>query len=217
MVSLITEGSAFDAKGRPFKRRNYLPGLVALAVLALLTTVVWAIALSQTEEVAVATPCNPPPPPADGTPAVPLGEQVPRSTMVDVMPARLLDTKVRVLNASGEGGQAAEVAGSLKEMGFAPPTAANDDRYANSRLNCQGQIRFGATGQAAAATVWTVAPCFELIRDDRPDDTVDLALGTQFEALADSDDVDAVLAALAPESATPVDPALIRDIHSSPC
>ena len=70
------------------------------------------------------------------------------SSLIDVAPAKLADTKVRVLNASGQGGQAGEVAGALRDLGFAAPTAANDPIYASTRLNCQGQIRFGEAGQA---------------------------------------------------------------------
>lgn len=217
MVTQITEGTAFDRKGRPFKRRNYIPALVALAVLVLATTVIWSIALSRTEETPQAAPCNPPPTPADPAAAPVVGEQVARSTMVDVMPAKLIDTKVRVLNASGQGGQAAGVAGALKDLGFAPPTPANDPIYGETRLTCQGQIRFGPSGQAAAAAVWAVAPCMELVQDERPDDVVDLAIGTQFEALAQSDDVAAVMASLQPEATTAPDPALIRAIHSAAC
>ena len=71
--------------------------------------------------------------------------------MTDVAPAKLADTKIRVLNASGQGGQAADVSGALRDLGFAQPTAANDPVYADTRLTCQGQIRFGPNGQAAAA------------------------------------------------------------------
>ncbi len=67
--------------------------------------------------------------------------------MAEVMPARLADTRVQVLNASGQGGQAAEVSGALRDLGFAQPTAANDPVYANGRLECQGQIRFGEAGR----------------------------------------------------------------------
>ena len=62
---------------------------------------------------------------------------------------------------------------------------------------CHGQIRFGPSGRAGAAAVWLVAPCVELFQDNRPDDSVDLAIGTDFTALAHSDDIDAVLAGCA--------------------
>ncbi len=58
--------------------------------------------------------------------------------MIDVTPAKLADTKIRVLNASGQGGQAAEVAGALRDLGFADPEAANDPIYESVRLRMPG-------------------------------------------------------------------------------
>ncbi|HYR15836.1 MAG TPA: envelope integrity protein Cei, partial [Mycobacterium sp.] len=181
MVAQITEGTAFDKRGRPFRRRNYLPGILVLVALAVVTLLVWLMALSQPPDVHEAAVCNAPPPPADPTATAPqLGEQVSRQTMTDVNPAKLADTKIHVLNASGQGGQAAEVAGELRDLGYAEPAAANDTLYANTRLECQGQIRFGPSGRAAAAAAWLVAPCTELFQDQRSDGTVDLAIGTEF-------------------------------------
>jgi LytR cell envelope-related transcriptional attenuator len=183
VVAQITEGTAFDKRGRPFRRRNFLPGICVLVALVVVTVVVWVIALSRPPEVREAAVCNAPPAPAD--PSQPgLGEQVSRTTMTDVAPAKLADTKIRVLNASGQGGQAAEVSSALRDLGFVQPTAANDPLYPNTRLTCQGQIRFGSAGRAAAAAVWLVAPCVELFQDQRGDDSVDLAIGTEFTALA---------------------------------
>ncbi|EUA54705.1 lytR cell envelope-related transcriptional attenuator family protein [Mycobacterium xenopi 4042] len=132
-------------------------------------------------------------------------------------PAKLAETKIHVLNASGRGGQAADVADALRDLGFAQPSAANDPVYANGRLNCQAQIRFGEAGQASAAAVWLVAPCAELFRDDRADDSVDLALGTDFTTLAHSDDIETVLASLRPGATEESDPALISKIHANSC
>lgn len=216
MVTQITEGTAFDKHGRPFRRRNPRPAIVVVALLAVATGVIWTIALTRPAKVHEAVVCNPPPQAADSAPAQ-LGEQVSRSAMMDVTPAKLADTKVRVLNASGRGGQAGDVAGAMKDLGFAQPTAANDPLYAGSRLTCQGQIRFGTAGQATAAAVWLVAPCTELFNDNRADDSVDLSLGTDFSALAHNDDIDAVLATLRPGASEPSDPALLAKIHASSC
>ncbi|HKH51572.1 MAG TPA: envelope integrity protein Cei [Mycobacterium sp.] len=218
MVVQITEGTAFDKRGRPFRRRNFLPGILLFVALAVVTLTVWVMALNQPVEVREATVCNPPPPAADPTaPAPQLGEQISRSTMTEVTPARLTDAKIRVLNASGQGGQAAEVAGELRDLGFAEPAAANDTVYANARLQCQGQIRFGPSGRAAAAAVWLVAPCTELFQDQRSDDTVDLAIGTEFAELTHSDDIDAVLASLRPDATQAADPTLLKRIHTGAC
>ncbi len=219
MVASITEGTAFDKHGRPFRRRNHVPVLCLFVALALVTGVVWVVALNQSTEMQEAVACNPPPPPASDSTAAPasLGRQVPPAEMADVMPARLADTKVQVLNASGQGGQAAEVSGALRDLGFAQPTAANDAVYANGRLECQGQIRFGESGKAAAAAVWLVAPCTELFLDGRPDDSVDLAVGTEFAEFSRSDDIDAMLAGLRPDATQPADAALLTKIHSATC
>lgn len=217
MVAQITEGTAFDKHGRPFRRRNPRPAIVVVVLLVVATAVVWTVALTRPAKVHEAAVCNPPPKPDGSSASAQLGEQVSRSAMMDVTPAKLSDTKVRVLNASGRGGQAADVAGALKDLGFAQPTAANDPVYAGTRLNCQGQIRFGTAGQATAAAVWLVAPCSELFNDNRADDSVDLALGTDFNALAHNDNIDAVLATLRPGATAPSDPALLAKIHASSC
>ena len=137
--------------------------------------------------------------------------------MIDVAPAKLADTKIRVLNASGQGGQAAEVAGATARPRVRPAHRGQRPVYASTRLTCQGQIRFGTAGQAGAAAVWLVAPCIELFQDNRKDDSVDLALGTDFTALAHSDDIDAVLASLRPDATEPADSALLSKIHSGTC
>ncbi|WP_161499444.1 hypothetical protein MPNTM1_04595 [Mycolicibacterium parafortuitum] len=218
MVAQITEGTAFDKHGRPFRRRNVIPGIVMFGCLAVAALMVWMIALSRPPEVPQAAVCNPPPAPTEPNAPVPdLGEQVSRSTMLDVTPAKLADTRIRVLNASGQGGQAGAVAGELRDLGFTDPEAANDPIYASARLQCQGQIRFGPAGRAAAASLWLVAPCTELFQDGRTDDTVDLAIGTDFTELTHSDDIDAVLSSLMPEATQPADPDLLVKAHTGTC
>lgn len=218
MVANITEGTAFDKHGRPFRRRRYLPGILMIVALGVIAMVVWVFALNQVTEVPQAAVCNPPPPaPATEPPPPPLGQQVSRTDMTEVTPAKLADTRIRVLNASGQGGQAGEVAGELRDLGFGSPEAANDPVYAAGRLTCQGQIRFGPAGRAAAAAVWLVAPCTELFEDQRPDDTVDLAIGTDFSELSSSEDIEAVLASLRPDATAPADSELLTRIHNGTC
>jgi hypothetical protein len=87
VVAQITEGTAFDKHGRPFRRRNFLPGILLLVALSVATMLVWVIALSRPPDVREAAVCNPPPPAANpGDPT--LGEQVSRATMTEVTPAR---------------------------------------------------------------------------------------------------------------------------------
>ena len=216
MVAHITAGSSYDKAGQPFRRRNSRPGIIAAAVLFAVTAVVWALVLTRPVDVREAAACPAPPTPADSS-APRLGDRVSGSTLVDVTPAKLADTKVRVLNASGQGGQAGEVAGALRDLGFAAPTAANDPIYAGARLSCQGQIRFGQSGKQGAAAAWLVAPCVELYQDDRKDDSVDLVIGTDFNSLANSDDIAAVLSGLRPGANEPADSALVAKIHNGTC
>lgn len=216
MVAHITLGSAYDKNGQPFRRRNYRPALIALGVLFALSALVWVFVLTRPVTIREAAACNAPPAPTDSA-APKLGERVSASALIDVAPAMLADTKIRVLNASGQGGQAGEVAGALRDLGFAAPTAANDPIYAGTRLACQGQLRFGEAGKADAAAAWLVAPCVELHRDDRQDDSVDLVIGSDFTSLANSDDIAAVLAGLRPGATEPADPALLTKIHNGTC
>lgn len=215
MVAQITEGTAFDRHGRPFRRRNFVPGVVLFVALAVVTLMVWVMALNQPIDVQQALECNDPPASDPATPK--LGKQVSPSDMTDVTPAPLAETNIKVLNASGQGGQAGEIASELRDLGFAQPEAANDPIYADTRLQCQGQIRFGPTGRAAAAAVWLVAPCTELFEDERPDATVDLALGTEFTELSSSDDIKAFLASLRPDATQPADSSLLSKIHTGAC
>lgn len=216
MVAHIAEGSTLDKDGQPFRRRNYRPAIVAVAVLSVLTALSWAFVLTRPVEVGEVSACNAPPAASDQD-APKLGSRVSGSALVDVAPAKLAETKIRVLNASGQGGQAGEVAGALRDLGFAAPTAANDPIYAGTRLTCQGQIRFGQDGRAGAASAWLVAPCVELYQDDRKDDSVDLVIGTDFTSLANSDDISAVLSGLRPGATEPADSALITKIHGETC
>lgn len=216
MVAHIAEGSTLDKDGQPFRRRNYRPAIVAVAVLSVLSALSWAFVLTRPVEVGEVSACNAPPAASDQD-APKLGSRVSGSALVDVAPAKLAETKIRVLNASGQGGQAGEVAGALRDLGFAAPTAANDPIYAGTRLTCQGQIRFGQDGRAGAASAWLVAPCVELYQDDRKDDSVDLVIGTDFTSLANSDDISAVLSGLRPGATEPADSALITKIHGETC
>lgn len=216
MVTQITEGTEFDKHGRPFRRRNIRPALYVAAVLVVATAAMWTVTLTRPTEVHQTAECNPPPAPS--VPDQPrLGKPVPWSEMVNFAPAQLTETKVRVLNASGHAGQAAEAADALRDVGFAQPTATNDPVYAATRLECPGQLRFGSLGQAGAAAVWLVAPCTELFIDDRGDDSVDLALGTEFTALTHNDDIDTVLAGLRPDATESSDLSLLSKIHNGTC
>ncbi|MFE3291581.1 envelope integrity protein Cei [Rhodococcus sp. NPDC059234] len=231
MVSLITEGHSTDDNGRPFPHRRALPVIALICVLAVLGAVVWFRILTKPDKLSAPVDCNPPStskPLDPGAPAPqPLGTPVSSSTLLEVEPAPLAATKVRVFNANGERGQAVHVASQLSDYGFAAPPdvqAGNDPVYVDQNMQCQGQIRFGANGLAAASSVWLIAPCAQLIQDGRTDDTVDLALGTfSLGELKPNTDAEEVLASLkntAPGSAgsgAPVDLGLLKAARTVRC
>ncbi|BAX98275.1 hypothetical protein BKG83_20360 [Mycobacteroides chelonae] len=196
MVADITEGTSVDKYGRPFRRRNYLPALCVGIALLVVTVFVWASALTREAPVKEATACNPPAQqtePGSGT----IGKPVSRSSLSGTSPAMLNDVKARVLNANGQAGQAGDVSATLRDLGFPSPTADNDPFYpSGSRLNCVGQIRFGESGYANALTLSLVAPCVEFIEDNRSDNSVDLALGSEFTELASGNAVTSALNSL---------------------
>lgn len=227
MVSLITEGSATDKRGRPFRRRRMIPAAVAGVILAAGTIVVWASVSGADEPVTTTVTCNAPPLAAtepEGPAPAPLGDVADRSTLLDVEPAPLAATRVRVFNANGERGQATHVAAQLSDYGFASAPdvqAGNDPVYIDQNMQCQGQIRFGEAGRAAASSVWLVAPCAELIQDQRQDDTVDLALGTYFKDVSPTADAEEVLRTLREvpvgEGSAPLDIDLLAAARNARC
>ncbi len=172
-----------------------------LGIMLLICTVVWFKALTTEDGSTAAMACPSPSPSVDPGSAQPatLGERVGSSRLRDVDPAPLVDSKVRVLNANGQRGQAAHIAAQLGDLGFASAQGTqfgNDSVYVNGDLECAGQIRFGVSGRPAAASVQLVAPCAELIEDQRADGTVDLVLGTLFGEIRPSNDAEEVLRSL---------------------
>ncbi|OZC66913.1 hypothetical protein CH251_23325 [Rhodococcus sp. 06-462-5] len=226
MVSLITEGHSVDGRGRPFRRRRAFPIIAVFAVLALLGVLVWVRVFTTAEATSATAECNVPTTAAasDGTLPAPLGEEVDPTTLLDVEPAALSASKVRVFNANGERGQAALVAAQLSDYGFASAPdvqVGNDPVYVDQNMQCQGQIRFGPAGLAAASAVSLVAPCAELIQDARADDSVDLALGTYFSEIRPNDDAEEVLRTLAGAAPgappAPLDADLLSAARESRC
>ena len=166
---------AGGARVPPYRRRRRAPWAVVVALLAVAAVATWTVVLSNANGPSTATAC---PPPATGS--LP-GQVVTVASLDGVAPVPPAATKVRVLNAGGQRGQANLVAAQLTDLGFpeaAPP--GNDPLHPTGDMECVGQLRFGASGQGAARTLTLVLPCTELVRDNRGDDTVDIAVGTGF-------------------------------------
>lgn len=160
------------ARSRPYQRRRRGPVLVVVSVLAVLAIVTWTVVLVNAGGAASASSCPVPNPPA--------GEVLPSGALDPVAPAQPGAVEVRVLNAGGQRGQASLVAAQLRDLGFAVKGTGNDPLFPNENLECYGQLRFGAAGEAAASTLTLVMPCAELVRDGRQDAGIDISVGTGF-------------------------------------
>ena len=163
------------ARVPPYRRRRRTPWVVVVSVLAVAAVATWTTVLVGASSSSAATSC-----PAAAGGAVP-GQVVEPSVLDAVAPVPPSAARVRVLNAGGQRGQANLVAAQLGDLGFpeaAPPD--NDPFYPDGDMECVGQLRFGQAGEGAARTLTLVLPCTELVRDDRSDDTVDVAVGTGF-------------------------------------
>lgn len=226
MVSQITYGYPTDDRGRPFRRRRYLPAIIVAVVLTLIAAVIWISALSTSDTNSAPTDCPQPPAPsaAPDSPAPVVGTTASRDEMLQVPPAALASFQIRVLNATDEQGMAQTVLDDLTSLGFqgAPEGAYGDDTlYPDRDLNCFGQIRFGDAGKAAAAALWIAAPCTELINDGRQGTLVDLAIGEHFSESEQNQDALAVLdtlrAANPQDPNTGADPAVVDAVHQSAC
>ncbi|WP_028932863.1 envelope integrity protein Cei [Pseudonocardia spinosispora] len=162
--------------GRAYRRRAVQPAAVLVSVLVVVVAVTWTYVFSNTTEGTSGAVC----PPAAAGQADP-GQSQPTTALDQVQPAPPSLVRIRVLNGGGQRGQANLVASQLGELGFteaADPT--NDPLYPNDNLTCRGSIRYGTAGVAAARTVSLVLPCVQLLKDNRPDDSVDVAVGTLF-------------------------------------
>lgn len=179
-----------------YRRRRPLPAAVLLAVLAVAATIVWFRVLHP-GAANTAISCDPPgspPSPISGQPPTTLGQPLANDGLDRTPPLPPAQAQVRVVNASTQRGQAAEVTEALRQLGFgqiAPP--GNDPLYTAGDLSCRAQIRFGQQGMSAARTLSLAEPCAQLVKDNRQDATVDLALGKKFDSLRPKSNVTSLL------------------------
>jgi hypothetical protein len=180
---------------RAYRSRRPLPAIIIFVVLATASVAVWAHVLNQAGNSTVQSAC----PASASAPAnLPPETPLPYSALNDVTPVPAAQVQVRTLNGSKQVGLATRIALVLTQYGFQQTgQPGNDPRYPSGDMRCFGQIRFGPNGEAAARTLSLIVPCAQLVRDDRQDATVDLALGSYFTDLAPSPDAMQVLAQLA--------------------
>ncbi|MFC5951655.1 envelope integrity protein Cei [Pseudonocardia lutea] len=159
---------------RPYQRRRTRPVAITVAALAVAALVTWTIVFFNAASESGLAACNTP---ASGS----AGDVLDSDALAAAAPAPPADVRTAVLNAGGQRGQANLVAAQLGDLGFGEARQPdNDPLYPNGDLECHGQLRFGQAGEGAAATLQLVLPCLELVRDERGDDSVDVAVGTGF-------------------------------------
>ncbi len=211
-------------EGEPAGWRRRLPALVLIAVLAAAAAVVWTRVLHTERTITSRVGC-PPAPAADRFTPRPYG------ALHGVEPAAPEDIRVQVRNATSRRDLAARVTARLELFGFTEVAEPdNDPFYPTGTLHCVGQIRYGGKGTRAARTISMLAPCAQLVRDDRAGDVVHLALGTGFIELSPNRPAREVLRTLrgkgarpagglqsVPGGATSVPPSTLARAHSGPC
>lgn len=101
---------------------------------------------------------------------------------------------LNVYNATERQGLAHGVANQLKQRGFKVGQIINDPLKAT--VTAAAQIRAGASGASAMRVVAAEVTGAQLRPDTRPDSSVDLVLGSGFNALASPDQVSAALKAI---------------------
>jgi hypothetical protein len=178
----VASGIRFgNRKSRGYRKRKPLPGLIVIAVLGLMAMVIWIRAIVTKSDIDAVVRCTPAATPPAGTIFTPLGH----AALDDAAPLPPDRVALKVLNAGRVHGQAMITTESLRQLGFsqvAPPEA--DPAYPEGNAKCHGQIRFGESGTPAARTLSLIVPCAELVKDNRPDASVDFAIGNAFTDLA---------------------------------
>jgi hypothetical protein len=174
-----------------YRKRRPLPAVILIVILGVAATIVWLRVMNTDSSATDTIHCAPPPSrpttsPPKGKPAPPTptpGQALEHDSLDRTVPLPPEKALVRVLNAGSKRGGARIATESLRELGFTQiAEPANDPLYEDT-MTCRAQIRFGPQGTAAARTLSLAEPCAELIRDDRKDATVDMAIGEEFDSL----------------------------------
>lgn len=204
----------------PYRRRTRWSVLVMVGVLLIGAVIVWAQVLRPVA--AAESGCNAPGPVPEpsaagtastmstrGTSTSPtvtttLGTFSTPESLADTRPADPGRVPLTVLNASTVTGQAKTVTDELRAAGFSEMGQQdNDPLYPAADLRCYGEIRYGYAGLAEARTTLIVAPCAQLVLDDRLDNSVDLSLGRLYQLTPITDEVQEQLTAIKNASAPP--------------
>lgn len=184
---MVSGGFTREREKARYRKRKPIPAIVIAVVLGVAAVIVWTKVIDKSADVNAAVSCA-----ASTTPPIQLpghgkpkpGTALPYDALDKIAPEPAANIKVEVYNASTQRGAATQASTQLAEDGFQVGTPANDPLYPKQDMNCRGQIRFGANGESAARTVSLLVPCTQLVRDNRQDNTVDLAIGKDFTGVA---------------------------------
>jgi LytR cell envelope-related transcriptional attenuator len=234
---VVSGGVTREREKARYRRRKPIPAIIIVAVLAVAVVVVWTKVIAKNSDVNALIACAPastqstttsgaPKPPPAGTP-------LPYDGLDKIAPEPASDVKVQVYNATAQRGAALQVSTQLTQDGFQVAQPANDPLYPNQDMACRGQIRFGANGESAARTISMLVPCTQLVRDNRQDSTVDLAIGKTFTGVAPNSQAQQALKQLSAWAAShpapqggqqalnsvlpQLSPDLLSQAHSSQC
>ena len=243
---MVSGGLTPERERALYRRRKPIPAMVIVILLGIAAVVVWTKVIARASDVDAAIAC--PPAASRSTAQKPEGKAAPTTaakaktpaqnvlpyTALDkIAPVPANDVKVQVLNASTQRGAALQASNQLQQDGFQVAAPGNDPLYPRQDMSCRGQIRFGPNGESAARTVSLLVPCTQLVRDDRQDGTVDLAIGSDFTGVAPNSQAEQAIHELASwaakhpaprggqqaqNSALPkLDGNLLAQAHSSEC
>ncbi|WP_299166454.1 LytR C-terminal domain-containing protein [uncultured Arthrobacter sp.] len=155
--------------------RRLRHGVVLVLLLALLTAaVLFALALARGDIQLTAS--EPSPSPVSACPAGPFN-------LVD--PATIT---VNVLNSTSIAGLAGNASAALEERGYTVSAIGN---RSVAQTNMTAIVVSGPAGYAQAFTLQRTIPGTVYVEDERPDATVDVVLGSEYEALVPAEEINA--------------------------
>lgn len=179
---MVSGGFTREREKARYRRRKPIPAIVIVVLLVVAAIVVWTKVISKASDVDAAVACAQPTVPA-GQKKPAEGTALPYNALDKISPMPPNQVKVQVYNASTQRGAATQASSVLGQDGFQVGAPANDPVYLNQDMKCRGQIRFGANGESAARTLSLIVPCTQLVRDNRQDAGVDLAIGSEFSSV----------------------------------
>jgi LytR cell envelope-related transcriptional attenuator len=205
---VVSEGSTRERDTARYRRRKPIPAIIIVALLGVVAVVVWTKVISKASDVDAAVACTPATVAAAPTTtkaakpktksAKPVsGTALPYNALDKISPEPAASIKVQVFNASTARGAATQASNQLTQDGLQVAAPADDPLYPKQDMKCRGQIRFGANGESAARTVSLLVPCTQLVRDNRQDATVDLAIGADFTGVAPNNEAQQAIQQLA--------------------